>query len=130
LIAGLCAEFQDRYNNRSDENQQTNDPQTAVSKLTAKGMSHKSVITQLSTAQLRSPILQQSAAELQGFENHDFNDQQPFLSQISWTHHMVILDKTNTQDERIFYIKEAIRNGWNQTKAPSRLYQDGANILF
>jgi predicted nuclease of restriction endonuclease-like (RecB) superfamily len=61
------------------------------------------------------PFLQQPAAELQGHENHQINDQQPLLSQIAWTHHMVILDKAKTLDERIFYIKEVIRNAWSIT---------------
>jgi predicted nuclease of restriction endonuclease-like (RecB) superfamily len=61
------------------------------------------------------PFPQQSAAELQGHENHQINDQQPLLSQIAWTHHMVILDKAKTPDERIFYIKEVIRNAWSIT---------------
>lgn len=59
-------------------------------------------------------ILQQSAAELQHYENHNVIDQQPLLFQIPWTHHMIILDKANTPDERIFYIKEAIRNSWSR----------------
>lgn len=60
------------------------------------------------------PILQQPAAKLQNIENHNTIDQQPLLFQIPWTHHMIILDKANTPDERIFYIKEAIRNGWSR----------------
>ncbi len=59
------------------------------------------------------PFPQQPAAELQGHENHQINDQQPLLSQIAWTHHMVILDKAKTLDERVFYIKEVIRNAWS-----------------
>jgi predicted nuclease of restriction endonuclease-like (RecB) superfamily len=61
------------------------------------------------------PFPQQPAAELQGHENHRINDQQPLLSQIAWTHHMVILDKAKMLDERIFYIKEVIRNAWSIT---------------
>jgi predicted nuclease of restriction endonuclease-like (RecB) superfamily len=60
------------------------------------------------------PILQQAAAELQNIENQNIMNQQPLLSQLPWTHHMLILDKANTPDERIFYIKEAIRNGWSR----------------
>jgi predicted nuclease of restriction endonuclease-like (RecB) superfamily len=61
------------------------------------------------------PFPQQPAAELQEHENHQINDQQPLLSLIAWTHHMVILDKAKTLDERIFYIKEVIRNAWSIT---------------
>jgi predicted nuclease of restriction endonuclease-like (RecB) superfamily len=60
------------------------------------------------------PILQQAAAKLQEDENEQVNDHQPLLNLIPWTHHMVILDKANTLSERIFYIKEAIRNGWSR----------------
>jgi predicted nuclease of restriction endonuclease-like (RecB) superfamily len=41
--------------------------------------------------------------------------QQSILLKIPWTHHMIILDKTKTLDERIFYINETIRNGWSIT---------------
>lgn len=59
-------------------------------------------------------ILQQPAAKLQEHENQQINDLQPLLNLIPWTHHMVLLDKANALAERIFYVKEAIRNGWSR----------------
>ena len=41
-------------------------------------------------------------------------DQQSLLCQIPWTYHLIILDNTNTIEERIFYIKETIRNDWSR----------------
>jgi predicted nuclease of restriction endonuclease-like (RecB) superfamily len=85
------------------------------------GQTDSSSIPQFEIAELttigktdKSSIPQQAAAEIQEHENQQINDQKPILSQIPWTHHMVILDKAKTPDERIFYIKEAIRNGWSR----------------
>lgn len=75
-------------------------PQPAVAELTGKTD--------------KSPIPQQVAAELQGYENQQIKNQQSLLFQIPWTHHMVILDKAKTPEERIFYIQEAIKNGWTR----------------
>jgi predicted nuclease of restriction endonuclease-like (RecB) superfamily len=62
-----------------------------------------------------SSIPQPAVAELQTNDNQDTINQQLLLSQIPWTHHTVILDKAKTLDERIFYIKEVIRNAWSIT---------------
>jgi predicted nuclease of restriction endonuclease-like (RecB) superfamily len=61
----------------------------------------------------KSSIPQFKTAELYNNDYQIFNNQQPLLSQIPWTHHMLILDKAKTPIERLFYIKEAIKNGWN-----------------
>jgi len=58
-------------------------------------------------------ILQFQIAELQYDENQKLGNQPTLLLQIPWTHHLIILDKVKTLNERLFYIKEAIRNGWN-----------------
>lgn len=66
------------------------------------------------TQRIEAPIITQSPiAQLQQHENQHINKQQSLLLQIPWTHHIVILDKAKTLDERIFYIKETIRNGWS-----------------
>jgi predicted nuclease of restriction endonuclease-like (RecB) superfamily len=76
-------------------------------------------ITQQPAAQLStidqtdgSSITQSVIAQLQSNENQSIDEQQS-LSRIPWTHHIIILDKTKTLDERIFYIEEVIRNGWS-----------------
>lgn len=61
-----------------------------------------------------SSITQFEIAQLQSNENQPIDEQQS-LSQIPWTHHIIILDKAKTLDERIFYIKEVIRNAWSIT---------------
>jgi predicted nuclease of restriction endonuclease-like (RecB) superfamily len=67
------------------------------------------------TGQTGGPsIMQPLATKLQTNDNQSDANQHPLLFQIPWTHHMVILDKINTPDERLFYIKEAIRNGWSR----------------
>jgi predicted nuclease of restriction endonuclease-like (RecB) superfamily len=61
----------------------------------------------------RGSILQFEIAELHSDESQHFIDHESLLLQIPWTHHLILLDKVKTLDERLFYIKEAIRNGWN-----------------
>jgi predicted nuclease of restriction endonuclease-like (RecB) superfamily len=79
------------------------------------------------------PITQFSTAQLQSNENQIFDKQQPLLLQIPWTHHMIILDKVKTLAERIFYIKESIRNGWNinmlKINIETRLHERKGNAI-
>jgi predicted nuclease of restriction endonuclease-like (RecB) superfamily len=78
----------------------------------------KAPITQSPIAQLRetdnTPIPQPPVAELQTNDNQTNINQQLLLSQIPWTHHTILLDKAKTIEERIFYVKEVIRNGWTR----------------
>jgi len=57
-------------------------------------------------------ILQSSIAKLQSADNQNINNQESLLLQIPWAHHTIILDRIKTLAERIFYIKETVRNGW------------------
>ena len=59
-------------------------------------------------------ILQPVVAKLQSNENQSIEQNQSLLFQIPWTHHIIILDRVKTLAERIFYIKETIRNGWSK----------------
>ena len=36
------------------------------------------------------------------------------LAQITWYHHITLLDKVKDYEERIWYVKEAARNGWSR----------------
>ena len=58
-------------------------------------------------------ILQSPIAKLQSTDNQSINNQEALLLQIPWAHHTIILDRVKTLAERIFYIKETIRNGWS-----------------
>lgn len=79
------------------------------------------------------PIPQLSTAELQLIENQIIDTKQALLLQIPWTHHMVLLDKSKTLAERIFYIKEAIKNGWTanmlKMNIESRLHERKGNAI-
>ena len=74
------------------------------------------VAAQLSTISKTggSSIPQPPVAELQTNDNQHTSDQQLLLSQIPWTHHTILLDKAKTMEERIFYAREVIRNGWSR----------------
>lgn len=39
---------------------------------------------------------------------------QATLAQIPWYHHITLLNKVKSHDERIFYVKEAHKNGWSR----------------
>lgn len=38
---------------------------------------------------------------------------QPLVAQLSWKHHILILDKLDTREEREFYMKKAVEEGWS-----------------
>ncbi|WP_166437084.1 DUF1016 N-terminal domain-containing protein [Niastella caeni] len=59
-------------------------------------------------------IPQPTVAELQSDDNQTNANKQLLFSQIPWTHHTILLDKAKTMEERIFYPKEVIRNGWTK----------------
>lgn len=46
------------------------------------------------------------------------------FSEISFTHHMEILNKVKNIDERLFYIRECARNQWNKYVLRTRLQED------
>lgn len=49
------------------------------------------------------------------------------LAQISWYHHITLLDKLKDADERIFYMQKTIENGWSRNvmvlQIESKLYE-------
>ncbi len=36
------------------------------------------------------------------------------LAQITWYHHITLLDKVKNQEERIFYMQQTAENGWSR----------------
>ncbi|HNN31481.1 MAG TPA: PDDEXK nuclease domain-containing protein [Chitinophagaceae bacterium] len=50
-----------------------------------------------------------------------------YIAQINWTHHVILLDKIKTTDERLWYIRKTIENKWSSTvllhQIESGLYQ-------
>ena len=68
-------------------------------------------ITQAPLAQLqkksKKPITQAPLAQLQ----NEFEKQK--LTQVSWAHHIILMDKIHDHAERIWYIQEAVINKWS-----------------
>ncbi|GMV78112.1 MAG: hypothetical protein AMXMBFR79_12450 [Chitinophagaceae bacterium] len=50
-----------------------------------------------------------------------------YIAQVNWTHHVILLDKIKTTDERLWYIRKTIENKWSSTvllhQIESGLYQ-------
>jgi predicted nuclease of restriction endonuclease-like (RecB) superfamily len=63
----------------------------------------------------RNSILQQLVAELQSSDNQYFEFIEPLVAQIPWGQHIVLLNKTKTGDERLFYLKKTVENGWSRS---------------
>jgi predicted nuclease of restriction endonuclease-like (RecB) superfamily len=57
---------------------------------------------------------------------------QPPIAQLSWYHHITLLDKVKTEPERHFYIHETAKNGWSRDvmvhQIESGLYQRTGKI--
>ncbi|MEK6615832.1 MAG: PDDEXK nuclease domain-containing protein [Bacteroidota bacterium] len=72
--------------------------QAALAKLpkSAKGKKKKTPILQAGLAKLPSQIVQTP------------------LAQITWYHHITLLDKVKNPEERLFYIYKTIENGWSR----------------
>ena len=47
-------------------------------------------------------------------EYPDFEIVQQVVAQISWSHNTVLLDKCNAMNERLWYAKNAMENGWSR----------------
>jgi predicted nuclease of restriction endonuclease-like (RecB) superfamily len=84
----------------------------------------KSTKTKVSTKALSSNklITQQAAAE---FDNKPYYFSNPQLASIPWGHHMLLLDKISSLDERLWYIEKTIENNWSRSVLQ---YQIDANL--
>ena len=40
---------------------------------------------------------------------------QPLVGELPWSHHLLLMDKTTTEAERLFYLEKAIENGWSKS---------------
>ncbi|MCX6318642.1 MAG: PDDEXK nuclease domain-containing protein [Bacteroidetes bacterium] len=72
-------------------------------------------------------ILQPVVAELQNIDKQPIGKNLSLLEQIPWAHHIIILSKVKTMAERIFYIRETIKNEWSKSilslQIDNQLYQ-------
>lgn len=85
-------------------------------------------------------ILQQPAAKLQSTDNELDVILQQLAAKLPWGHHQVLLVKLKNTEERAFYIKKAVENGWSRSilehqiesglhKAQGRLINNFNNTL-
>lgn len=78
-------------------------------------------------------IVQPPVAQLQTNENHTLKFEQPLVAQIPWAHHIVILNKVQDPNIRLFYIKKTISNGWSKsvlaTQIDSELHLRQGNAI-
>ncbi len=75
-------------------------------------------IVQPTAAQIQSPdnqkdkIVQGGLAQIENSSQNGFV--QGMLAQLSWYHHITLLDKVKDMEIRLFYIRETIENGWSR----------------
>lgn len=60
------------------------------------------------------PIVQEALAQTQHAENEKVEFVQEALAQITWYHHITLLDKVKEPKNRLFYIQKTIENGWSR----------------
>jgi predicted nuclease of restriction endonuclease-like (RecB) superfamily len=60
-------------------------------------------------------FVQPSSAQLQNTENQITEIMQQVVAQINWSHHITILDKVKTPEERNFYINKAAKENWSKS---------------
>jgi predicted nuclease of restriction endonuclease-like (RecB) superfamily len=69
-------------------------------------------------------IWQPSVAKLEDHHNQSATIVQPVVAQLPWAHHIVILSKIKTAEEREFYIKKAIENNWSKSVLTAQINSD------
>jgi len=76
-------------------------------------------------------MVQQSAAQT-GISSENVIVQHP-AAQIPWTHNQVILDKVKEKEERLFYIRKSVENGWSRNvlslQIESKLFTRQGNAI-
>ena len=59
-------------------------------------------------------IVQSESAQIQSIDFQDIEFVQTGLAQLSWHHHTTLLDRVKTNELRIFYARETVKNGWTR----------------
>jgi predicted nuclease of restriction endonuclease-like (RecB) superfamily len=59
-------------------------------------------------------IVQAPLAQLQTIDKQESIIVQQAVAQLPWAHHISILEKLKSREERLFYIQKAIENGWSR----------------
>jgi predicted nuclease of restriction endonuclease-like (RecB) superfamily len=58
-------------------------------------------------------IVQPVVAQLDFLDKNQLAQQ--LVAQISWSHHLVLMDKVDDSEERLWYTQKTIENGWSKT---------------
>lgn len=66
-------------------------------------------------------IVQPVVAQLQEDDFQAIEFVQPTVAQIPWTHHIIILDKCKTEEERLFYISKTAEHSWSKNILSSQI---------
>lgn len=73
------------------------------------------------------------ASESQDIDNDYLTFVQRSAAQLPWRHHMVLLDKLKTRDEREFYLTKTIENNWSRdvliAQIDSKLFKRQGNAI-
>ena len=80
-----------------------------------KGLSPRNLRYMRDFALAYPAFLQQAVASSQYINNESFTIWQQAAAKIPWGHHLIILTKLKTPEERIFYIQKAVENGWSRS---------------
>lgn len=70
-------------------------------------------------------IVQQLAGQMRGVDFQQYKNPNEFVqqlvSQIPWGHHMVIIDKCETVEQALFYIRQTLENNWSRAVLSLRI---------
>lgn len=69
---------------------------------------------QAGPAKLDNSIVQPLAAQIQTTDNQHKSIMQVSLAQLTWYHHITLLDKVKNKETRYFYIRKTLENGWTR----------------
>jgi predicted nuclease of restriction endonuclease-like (RecB) superfamily len=65
-------------------------------------------------AQAYPNFVQRASAQIQSDKSQSITIVQQLAAQLSWSHHQILLDKLQTREERNFYIRKSVENGWSR----------------
>ncbi len=104
---------------------------------TMKGLSKRNLqyMMRFSTEWAIEPIVQPVAAQIQNVDSQEDIIMQPVAAQfkafesqtfarVPWSHHMLLLDKIETKEERLFYCEQIMANNWSKRVLVNKIAQD------
>lgn len=78
-------------------------------------------------------FLQHSAAKKENTSDQDIIFLQQVAAKLPWGHHLLLLTKVKTKEERAFYIRKSVENGWSRSildhHISSKLFQSQGALV-